>query len=356
MLKMYAQEAQTTTDQTTTNAEDVAQEAQTTTDQTATNAEDVAQEAQTTTDQTATGANIGQEAQQQAEQQAFGADTDQKIGQTATQIATSAEDLGSEESSNVQQAITQIAKQTALGGGDVTKFIGDLSTQITNNPKSELAKSLGDSAGLYSSGNYDGFNQVAKQLGTQIAIGNGKIEQNMWQTFNNFYGDIIIKDKDEWNTKINYDIYYDRHYEDYDDYDDDDDYYYYDDDDDHDVKIIKKIYKRDNSCPTQSDSLQFKGKIIPRGVIILADFYPCDLRDGRATLNIPNNPNLKFVVLTIDKKGNNHEGAIITKEKIQSLSKDNGLYVVNFDDQMSGKNPVTGKKIVLDEIKWTCLV
>ena len=208
---------------------------------------------------------------------------------------------------------------------------------------------------IVSSGNYDGFNQAAKQLGTQIAIGNGKIEQNMWQNFYNFYGDIIIKDKDEWNKKINYDIYYDRHYEDYDDDDDDDHYYYYDDDDDHDVKIIKKIYKRNNSCPTQSDSIQFKGKIIPRGVIILADFDPCDLKDGRATLNIPNNPNLKFVVLSIDKKGNNHEGAIVTKQKIQSLNKNSGLYVVSFDDQMMGKNPVTGKKIVLDKINGLAL-
>ena len=72
-------------------------------------------------------------------------------------------------------------------------------------------------------------------------------------------------------------------------------------------------------------------------------------------LNIPNNPNLKFVVLSIDKKGNNHEGAIITKQKIQSVSKDSGLYVVNFDDQMSGKNPVTGKKIALDKINGLAL-
>ena len=168
------------------------------------------------------GKDVQQDIEQQAEQQAFGENTEQKIDQTATQIATLGKgyDLGNEESSNVQQAITQIAKQTALGGGDVPKFIGDLSTQITNNPKSDLVKSLGKWQDYIASGNYDGFNQAAKQLGTQIAIGNGKIEQNMWQNFYNFYGDIIIKDKDEWNKKINYDIYYDRHYEDYDDYDD----------------------------------------------------------------------------------------------------------------------------------------
>jgi hypothetical protein len=66
------------------------------------------------------------------------------------------------------------------------------------------------------------------------------------------------------------------------------------------VKIIKKVYKRDNTCPTKSDSILLKGKILGKGVIVLADFEPCELRDGRATLNIPNNSYLKFVVLSID--------------------------------------------------------
>jgi hypothetical protein len=121
------------------------------------------------------------------------------------------------------------------------------------------------------------------------------------------------------------------------------------------VKIIKKIYKRDNSCPTQTDSIQLNGKILPKGVIVLADFEPCELKDGRATLNIPDTPNLKFVILFIDKKGNDHEGAIVTKQKVQSLSKDNGLYVVNFDNKMTGIDPVTGKKITLDEINGLAL-
>ncbi|HET8857518.1 MAG TPA: hypothetical protein VFM28_08315, partial [Nitrososphaeraceae archaeon] len=149
--------------------------------------------------------------------------------------------------------------------------------------------------------------------------------------------------------KIKYDInYYDKHYKHY-HYDDDDD------DDDDDIKIIKKIYKRDNTCPTQSDSILLKGKILGKGVIVLADFEPCELRDGRATLNIPTNPNLKFVVLSIDKKGNDHDGAIVSKQKIQSLSKNTGLYVVNFDDRMTGIDPVTGKKKTLDEINGLAL-
>ena len=132
-------------------------------------------------------------------------------------------------------------------------------------------------------------------------------------------------------------------------------HYYYDDNDDNDVKIIKKIYKRDNTCQTQSDSTQLKGKLPPKNVIILADFEPCKLKDGRSTLSIPNNPYLKFVVLSIDKKGNNHKGAMIDLEKVQNINKNNGLYLVNFDSKMSGENPLSEKKITVKKINGLAL-
>jgi hypothetical protein len=132
-------------------------------------------------------------------------------------------------------------------------------------------------------------------------------------------------------------------------------YYYNDNDDDNDVKIIKKIYKRDNTCQTQSDSTQLKGKLPPKNVIILADFEPCELRDGRSTLSIPNNPYLKFVVLSIDKKGNNHKGVMIDLEKVQNINKNNGLYLVNFDSKMSGENPASGKKTTVKNINGLAL-
>ncbi|HEX7257511.1 MAG TPA: hypothetical protein VF242_05570, partial [Nitrososphaeraceae archaeon] len=65
--------------------------------------------------------------------------------------------------------------------------------------------------------------------------------------------------------------------------------------------------------------------------------------------------NLKFVALSIDKKGNEHDGIIVYKQKIQSLSIDSGLYVVNFDDKMAGNDPVTGKKKTLDDINGLAL-
>jgi tellurite resistance protein len=275
--------------------------------------------------------NIGQQTEQRYE--AFSSDVEQKISQTATQIAKSSEDQGSEESSDVQQVIKQIATQSSKDDDDVNQIINQISTQIDNNPKSDLAKSLGNLAGLYGSGNKDQVDQAIQQIGTQIAIGDNidqniiqNIVQKSYQATNNYF-----------KNKIKYDIDYDKRYYDH-------------DDDDDDIKVIKKVYKRDNSCPTQSDSLQLKGKILGKGVIVVADFEPCDLRDGRATLNIPTNHNLQFVVLSLDKKGNEHNGVIVSKQKIQSLAKDSGLYVVNFDDRMTGKDPVTGKKKTIDDI------
>ncbi|HEX5892032.1 MAG TPA: hypothetical protein VFY41_04145 [Nitrososphaeraceae archaeon] len=269
--------------------------------------------------------------QQLEQQEAFSSDIEQKISHTAAQIAKSSEDQGSEDSSDVQQVIKQIATQASTDNNnnnddDVNQIVDQISKQIANGPKSDLAKSLGNLAGLYGSGNKDQVDQAIQQIGTQIAIGDNinqntiqNIVKKAYQVTNNYFKNKI---------KVNID----------------------DDDDNDDVKVIKKVYKRDNSCPTQSNSIQLKGKILGKGVIVLADFEPCELRDGRATLNIPNNPHLKFVVLSLDKKGNEYDGIIVTKQKIQSLGKNSGLYVVNFDDEMIGNDPITGKKKTIDEI------
>ena len=72
-------------------------------------------------------------------------------------------------------------------------------------------------------------------------------------------------------------------------------------------------------------------------------------------MNVPTSPNLKFVVLSIDKKGNEHDGVIVSKQKIQNLGKDSGLYVVNFDNKMTGIDPITGKKKTIDDINGLAL-
>ena len=88
---------------------------------------------------------------------------------------------------------------------------------------------------------------------------------------------------------------------------------------------------------------------------ILTDFEPCELKDGHSTLNIPNNPYLKFVVLSIDKKGNNSKGTIIGLQKLQNLNKDNGIYLVNFDSKMTEQNPVSEKQITVNKINGLAL-
>ena len=275
--------------------------------------------------------------QEQEEQQTFREDIEQKINQMANQIAKSSEDQGSEEPSNVQQLIKKIVTQPSKDDSDVNQIVDQISKQIDNNPKSDLAKSLGNLAGLYGSGNKDQVNQAIKQIGTQIAIGDNinqntiqNIVQKAYQVTNNYF-----------KNKIKYDIDYDERY--------------HDNNDDDNIKVIKKVYKKGNSCPTQSDSIQLKGKILGKGVIVLADFEPCELRDGRATLNIPTNPNLKFVVLSIDKKGNEYDGIIVSKQKIQSLNKDSSLYVINFDNKITGTDPITGKKKTIGDINGLAL-
>jgi hypothetical protein len=59
--------------------------------------------------------------------------------------------------------------------------------------------------------------------------------------------------------------------------------------------------------------------------------------------------------LSIDKKENNHKGAIIELDKLQNLNKNNGLYLVNFDSKMSGENPISEKEITVKEINGLAL-
>jgi hypothetical protein len=106
---------------------------------------------------------------------------------------------------------------------------------------------------------------------------------------------------------------------------------------------------------TQSTSIPLTGKIGPETPFLIGDFYPCELKDGRATLNIPETWDLQFVVMHIDRDGEDHHGIAVDMEKIQSLSKDNALYVVNLDDSMEGEDPLTGEWTRLNDINAIAL-
>ncbi|MGD1839184.1 MAG: hypothetical protein ACPKPY_14135, partial [Nitrososphaeraceae archaeon] len=287
----------------------------------------VQQEIDQEADQVATGTDdVQQEIDQKADQVAIGEDVQQEIDQTASQIAGTIDDKESDYSPDVKQVIDQIAEQTAVGGGDVSQTINQIAQQITQDPTGDLSKSLAGLAELYSGGNSDEVNQAISQIGNQIAIGdniNQVINQIAQQTVNNVYKNKINVEIKEGDTI---------------------------------KKTIKKVtVKKGDKCPTQSDSIQLKGKIIPKGVIILADYDPCKLKDGSATLNIPNKSNLKFTVLYLDKNGNDHKGAIIDLDKIQNLGTKNGLYKVDLDKSMKGEDPVTGKTVKITKINGLAL-
>jgi hypothetical protein len=57
----------------------------------------------------------------------------------------------------------------------------------------------------------------------------------------------------------------------------------------------------------------------------------------------------------LDKMGNDHEGIAVDLKKIQNLSGNNALFIIDFDDQMEGKDPKTGKAKTLKDINAIAL-
>ena len=57
----------------------------------------------------------------------------------------------------------------------------------------------------------------------------------------------------------------------------------------------------------------------------------------------------------IDKNGNNHEGILISPIKIQNIDKKQGLFTIELNEQMKGKNPITGKSNTLTKINGLAL-
>ena len=125
------------------------------------------------------------------------------------------------------------------------------------------------------------------------------------------------------------------------------------DHDNNEKEII--IISNKNTCPTQSNTVELKGKMGPQGIRLLADFDPCKISDGSVTFNIPNTQNIKLAAIYIDKNGNNHAGTLIDPVKIQNLNNRQGLYTTDLDDKMKGISPVTGKGNTLTKINALAL-
>ena len=125
------------------------------------------------------------------------------------------------------------------------------------------------------------------------------------------------------------------------------------DHDNNEKEII--IISNKNTCPTQSNTVELKGKIGPQGIRLLADFDPCKISDGSVTFNMPNTQNIKLAAIYIDKNGNDHAGTLIDPVKIQNLNNRQGLYTTELDDKMKGISPVTGKGNTLTKINALAL-
>ena len=70
---------------------------------------------------------------------------------------------------------------------------------------------------------------------------------------------------------------------------------------------------------------------------------------------MPNTQIIELAVIHIDKKGNNHEGTLITPVKIQNINKNQGLFTIELNEQMTRLNPVTGKSKTLTKINGLAL-
>ncbi|MFB5600153.1 MAG: hypothetical protein ACE5SW_08015, partial [Nitrososphaeraceae archaeon] len=299
------------------------------------------------------GENIDQETSQETSQNSDveNGDSTQQSSQESSQVAESGENIDQETSQEtiqevkidegrVEQVAEQISEQIALEGGKTGDLKNLVDKELKNNPTGAVSQSLEALTGMIATGDLDEdeIKQIAKILNIQIAQGEDITQifaPTIIQVAGEKFGDVIIKDLNK--------------------YDDDGDRHNNDNDRKHHYHTKKIIKYKNDKCLTQSSSIPLTGKIGPKTPVLLGDFFPCELKDGRATLNLPSNPNLQFIVMHIDKKGENHDGVSVEMEKIQSLSKNNGLFIVNFDDKMEGENPITGEERKIKDINAIAL-
>ncbi|MDW3626879.1 MAG: hypothetical protein QOK72_09565, partial [Nitrososphaeraceae archaeon] len=115
------------------------------------------------------------------------------------------------------------------------------------------------------------------------------------------------------------------------------------------------IIVSDPTCPTQSETVELNGMIDPKGIRLLANFYPCIIQNGGITMNIPESPHLNLAVIYIDNNIDNHAGTLISPSKIQSIDKNQGLFSIELDKKMKGNDPITGELTTLEKINGLAL-
>src|ERR687898_366222 len=115
------------------------------------------------------------------------------------------------------------------------------------------------------------------------------------------------------------------------------------------------IIVSDPTCPTKSETIELNGMIAPKGIRLLANFYPCIIHNGGITMNIPESPHLNLALIYIDNNIDNHAGTLISPSKIQSIDKNQGLFSIELDKKMKGNDPITGELTTLEKINGLAL-
>lgn len=122
---------------------------------------------------------------------------------------------------------------------------------------------------------------------------------------------------------------------------------------------INVIGTDDSTCQTQiKEVLKLEGIIIkPKGIRLLADFNPCQLSNGKLTLYTPITPILKLGIMYIDYTNgiNNPEGVLVSPNKVQSIDTNRGVFTLELDGKMKGKDPVIREDTTLSNINGLAL-
>ena len=122
---------------------------------------------------------------------------------------------------------------------------------------------------------------------------------------------------------------------------------------------INVIGTDDSTCQIQiKEVLKLEGIIIkPKGIRLLADFNPCQLSNGKLTLYTPITPILKLGIMYIDYTNgiNNPEGVLVSPNKVQSIDTNRGVFTLELDGKMKGKDPITREDTTLSNINGLAL-
>lgn len=122
---------------------------------------------------------------------------------------------------------------------------------------------------------------------------------------------------------------------------------------------INVIVTDNFTCQTPiKEVLKLEGIIIkPKGITLLGDFNPCQLSNGKLTLYTPITPILKLGLMYIDYTNgiNNPEGVLVSPNKVQSIDTNRGVFTLELDGKMKGKDPVTREDTTLSNINGLAL-